>query len=124
MLEAEQMERLTAARDEAMARVQNAARHLAVLPSDFPAELNGIMAYATVSVRLSDLVAATGALDLLGEVAATLDPWANYADPAARFPADFVVTKGSPLAKRQPTMGDCYRAKVLRDKIRGPGDAA
>lgn len=37
-----------------------------------------------------------------------LKPFAEYAD--TRFPADAAVTKGSPMAKRQLSMGDCHRA--------------
>lgn len=39
-----------------------------------------------------------------------LRPFADYADPSRRIRPDFVLTAGSPLAKRQLTMGDCYAA--------------
>ena len=41
-----------------------------------------------------------------------LKPFAAYADHANRFPATFVITAGSPFAKLQLTMGDCYKARA------------
>lgn len=39
-----------------------------------------------------------------------LKPFADYADSTKAMPAEFIITNGSPLAKRQLQMGDCYRA--------------
>lgn len=39
-----------------------------------------------------------------------LRPFADFADPRGVVPADFVITQGSSMAKRQLTMGDCYEA--------------
>ena len=40
-----------------------------------------------------------------------LKPFADYADPTNRMPADLTVSAGSWRAKRQLTMGDCYVAR-------------
>jgi hypothetical protein len=39
-----------------------------------------------------------------------LQPFADFADPTRRMPRELVITKGSPWAKLQLTMGDCYDA--------------
>lgn len=66
-----------------------------------------------------DVVDKILALPIFAEVEAALEPWAKFADPNNRVPPDYAVTKGSPLAKRQPTMGDCYCARTTLAKLRG-----
>jgi hypothetical protein len=39
-----------------------------------------------------------------------LKPFADYADPSHIVPAFHLITNGSPMAKKQLTMGDCYEA--------------
>jgi hypothetical protein len=41
-----------------------------------------------------------------------LKPFADYADPHGRFPPNLSITVGSDIAKRQLTMGDCYKARA------------
>lgn len=48
----------------------------------------------------------------LARMKAALEPLAEYADPHNRVPADYEITKGSPLAKRQLRMSDCYAARL------------
>lgn len=40
-----------------------------------------------------------------------IKPFAEFADPTNRLPPDFTITGGSPMAKRQLTMGHCYDAR-------------
>jgi hypothetical protein len=44
------------------------------------------------------------------QLRAVLKPFAEYADKTHTFPPDTVITMGSPMSKRQLTMGDCYGA--------------
>lgn len=39
-----------------------------------------------------------------------LQPFANYADSRNVVNPEFIITAGSSIAKKQLTMGDCYRA--------------
>ena len=39
---------------------------------------------------------------------------------ARQMPADHAITQGSPLAKRQLTMGDCYEAAEALSALRSP----
>lgn len=39
-----------------------------------------------------------------------LEPFASFADPKRSAPSGLPITQGSGMAKRQLTMGDCYRA--------------
>jgi hypothetical protein len=41
---------------------------------------------------------------------AKLKVFAEFADQRRRMPRDLIITNGSPVAKRQLTMGDCYDA--------------
>jgi len=53
-------------------------------------------------------------MDVVGinkTAADALRPFAEYADASRRLRPDMVLTPGSPLAKRQLTMGDCYAAR-------------
>jgi len=50
-------------------------------------------------------------------VVSILKPFADYADPHRKVPREMVITNGSPMAKRQLTMGDCYDAKDAIDVI-------
>jgi hypothetical protein len=43
----------------------------------------------------------------------TLKPFADFADPQFKIPPQTTVTQGSPMAKRQILMEDCYRATVV-----------
>ena len=45
---------------------------------------------------------------------AALKPFADYADSplALKMDRNFVITQGSPMARRQLTMGDCLNALV------------
>lgn len=40
-----------------------------------------------------------------------LEPFAKFADPTGAFSDSFKITAGSGMARRQLTMGHCYRAK-------------
>jgi len=42
---------------------------------------------------------------------AALQPFAAYADPRNGVPPSFQITVGSPLARKQLIMQDCYRAR-------------
>lgn len=44
-----------------------------------------------------------------------LKPFAEFADPRHKLPADFQITMGSSFGKRQLIMGDCYNAKEVYD---------
>lgn len=58
----------------------------------------------------------------VGELERALLPFANYADTRGVITKDHVVTIGSPLARRQLTMGDCYAAaRALGREMRGHG---
>lgn len=48
--------------------------------------------------------------ELAKRMAAALEPFADFADPRGAFPKEMQITRGSDMAKRQLTMGDCYRA--------------
>ena len=39
-----------------------------------------------------------------------LEPFASFADPRRYAPPGLPITQGSGMARRQLTMGDCYRA--------------
>ena len=39
-----------------------------------------------------------------------LRPFADFADERRRMRPDMMITTGSPMARRQLTMGDCYAA--------------
>jgi hypothetical protein len=41
---------------------------------------------------------------------AKLKVFADFADPHRKMPRELVISHGSPIAKRQLTMGDCYDA--------------
>lgn len=76
-----------------------------------------------VNAPTSPPAQAAGNRDALVEA---LRPFANYADDArAKAPADLVITVGSSIAKRQLTMGDCYKARAaLSDAGVGPATGA
>lgn len=57
---------------------------------------------------LNDLVAAEAEIERLR---AALKPFADYADPRNGVPPSFPITAGSPLARKQLLMQDCYRAR-------------
>mgnify|MGYP001610305736 CR=1 FL=1 len=40
-----------------------------------------------------------------------LRPFAAFADPRNTIPPDTILTAGSPLARKQITMADCYAAR-------------
>ncbi len=42
-----------------------------------------------------------------------LRPFADYADMRGFVPDDMIISAGSPMAKRQITMGDCRRARAV-----------
>ena len=46
-----------------------------------------------------------------------LEPFAAFADPSNTFPPDMRITAGSPMAKKQLTMGECYAARDLLKEI-------
>jgi hypothetical protein len=48
---------------------------------------------------------------ILDRTMEALQPFAVYADQRGKIPIDYQITQGSPVAKRQLTMGDCYKAK-------------
>ena len=58
------------------------------------------------------------ALQLILELEAALQPFADYVDtealrlniPGALFPPEHIITQGSSMARRQLTLGDCQRA--------------
>jgi hypothetical protein len=48
---------------------------------------------------------------------AALKPFADFADPHNRAPDHLVITVGSSMARKQLTMGDCYKARqALKEK--------
>lgn len=55
---------------------------------------------------------------LITQLCAALKPFAGYADPRGGIPRSFLITHGSPLAKKQLTMGDCYDAKKILDSLK------
>lgn len=62
--------------------------------------------------------------DELSEAKKVLERFASYADPRRRAPADMPITHGSPMAKRQLTMGDCYDAADLVSRIKNDLDSS
>jgi len=50
---------------------------------------------------------------------AALKPFADYADPRNTVPADFRISAGSTMARKQLTMGDCYRARAALNRPDG-----
>jgi hypothetical protein len=46
-----------------------------------------------------------------------IKPFADFADPRNVLPDDYVITRGSPLARAQLTMGDCYRAREALEQF-------
>lgn len=44
-----------------------------------------------------------------------LKPFADYADPRRGVPPSFQITAGSPMARKQLLMQDCYRARDALD---------
>lgn len=45
-----------------------------------------------------------------------LKPFAAYADPKNKMPPDMIISNGTPMARRQLHMGDCYNAKYAIEK--------
>lgn len=56
----------------------------------------------------------------LSGVRKALMPFSDFADPHRKVPSALAITNGSPMAKRQLTMGDCYLA---RDAVTDAGVA-
>ena len=56
----------------------------------------------------------------LSEARELLGPFARYADQQHRVPADMPITHGSPMAKRQLRMGDCYDAANFLSRTKQP----
>jgi len=48
--------------------------------------------------------------DEIARAVEALKPFANFCDKYQRMPETMVITNGSPHAKKQLTIGDCYRA--------------
>jgi len=48
--------------------------------------------------------------EMVERTAKVLKPFAAYADPRRKVPRELPIGYGSPLAKPQLTMGDCYDA--------------
>lgn len=46
-------------------------------------------------------------------------PFANFADKSGTCPEGMPITRGSPMAQRQLTMEDCYRAADLLKRLKG-----
>jgi hypothetical protein len=46
------------------------------------------------------------------ELRQALEPFAAFADPRNKIPENMPITQGSQMARRQLTMGDCYRARA------------
>jgi hypothetical protein len=68
-----------------------------------------------INVIVLALKEARGQEPDIEELRAALKPFADYADPRQFMPADMVITQGSPMAKRQLTMGDCYTARRVME---------
>jgi hypothetical protein len=47
-----------------------------------------------------------------------LQPFADFADESVTLPNTFVINKGSSMARRQLTMGDCYRARAVLEGLK------
>ncbi len=45
-----------------------------------------------------------------------LKPFAEFADPRNMIPPDTILTAGSPMARKQITMSDCYAARSALSK--------
>lgn len=52
-----------------------------------------------------------GTAQRLLDLEAALQPFADFADPRGTLPPGHQITQGSPMARRQLTMGDCYAAR-------------
>lgn len=46
------------------------------------------------------------------ELEVALQPFADFADPRNTIPPDTVLTAGSPMARKQITMANCYAASA------------
>jgi hypothetical protein len=46
-----------------------------------------------------------------------LEPFAAFADPRNVIPPDIILTAGSPMARKQITMADCYAARAALTEI-------
>jgi len=53
----------------------------------------------------------------IAQLMIALKPFADYADALERCPPDLKITAGSPMAKAQLTMGHCYEAKRMLEKL-------
>jgi len=51
------------------------------------------------------------------DVIRALAPFAAFADMRGALPDQFVITEGSPLAKKQLTMGDCRKAYAVWEQL-------
>ena len=52
-------------------------------------------------------------INRVNRLEAALEPFANFADERRIMPPEMHITPGSYMAKRQLTMGDCYKAKEV-----------
>ena len=52
----------------------------------------------------------TDVAGLVEKLAEALEPFAAFADLSGLVPDDHIITQGSPMARRQLTMGDCRKA--------------
>lgn len=48
----------------------------------------------------------------LSALCEALKPFAGFADPRNTVPETWPITQGSRMARKQLTMGDCYRARA------------
>lgn len=59
--------------------------------------------------------------DVIEQMIEALEPFADFADTSGVLPDDHVITRGSRMAQRQLTMGDCRRALAALATLEGEG---
>ena len=60
-----------------------------------------------------ELLTKSQLIDRVLQLEAALKPFADFADGRRVVPPEMHITPGSYMAKRQLTMGDCYKAREL-----------
>lgn len=60
-----------------------------------------------------------GTANRIKDLEDALRPFAKFADPRRVAPAGLPITSGSPLARQQLRMGDCYRARDVLERGKG-----
>jgi BMFP domain-containing protein YqiC len=72
---------------------------------------------AAMSIAKSHLIPLHACIE---QLEAALRPFADFADPRNKIPADMVLTAGSSMARKQLTMADCYAARAVLDQSSPP----